>query len=190
MLIASLRRLLQPGAGGQRPSPAIQFRALPFSWVLTNELAVGPMPRSERHWRQLEDAGFRSRFSCCYPEEEEGLILPAGWSSDRVNLPDHRQQEAMRSEALAMAITRAEALLDEAAPVYLHCMAGIERSPLVAVGLTARRRGIDMLSALAWVRRCHPIAMPIYPHLVILDALLSEGLEAQGERGTDPPIQR
>ncbi|MEA5441245.1 hypothetical protein [Cyanobium gracile] len=131
------------------------------------------MPRGDRHWQQLEQAGFRSRFSCCYPDEETGLILPLGWSSDRVSLPDHREQEPLQEVRLALALERAEALVDDAAPVYLHCMAGLERSPLLAVGLTARLRGIDMLAALAWVRRCHPMAMPIYDHLVLLERILS-----------------
>ncbi|WP_216901244.1 hypothetical protein [Synechococcus sp. CCY 9618] len=161
--------------------------SLSFSWVLTNQLAIGPLPRSDSHWLQLEEAGFSSRFSCCYPEEEQGINLPEGWRSDRISLPDHREQEAMRTEALVLAITRAQALLQEAPPLYLHCMAGRERSPLLAVGLTARLRGIDLLEALAWVRRCHPMAMPIYPHLVMLDSLISEGFGTPGA-GADKPM--
>ncbi len=160
------------------------MRYLPFSWVLTDQLGVGPMPRSETHWRQLEDAGFRSRFSCCYPQEESGLILPPGWQSDGVALPDHRNQEPLQEARLALALSRAEALMNRAAPMYLHCLAGCERSPLLAVGLTARTRRTDLLSALAWVRRCHPMAMPIYSHLALLEAVLSAGPEAM-ENGAD-----
>lgn len=190
VVIGALRRFLQSRPGAQQPSLAIQARALPFSWVLTNQLAIGPMPRSESHWRQLQDAGFRSRFSCCYSEEETRMIPPEGWKSDRVSLPDHREQEPMRMEALALALTRAEALLREAPPLYLHCMAGCERSPLVAVGLMARVRGIDMLGALAWVRRCHPMAAPIYPHLALLDTMLSEPHQQREERRSDKGSER
>ena len=172
-MVGALRGFLLSLREAERPAPPMQERSLPCSWVLTNRLAVGPMPRCDRHWQQLEEAGFRSRFSCCYPEEETGLILPPGWSSERVSLPDHRQQEPMQEARLALALARAEALVGDAAPVYLHCMAGYERSPLLAVGLTARLRGIDMLAALAWVRRCHPMAMPIYDHLVLLERILS-----------------
>lgn len=147
--------------------------SLPFSWVLSKRLAIGPMPHSDRHWQQLEQAGFKSRFSCCYPEEEYDLVLPPGWSCDRISLPDHRQQEPMQEARLALALDRAEALVNNAAPVYLHCMAGYERSPLLAVGLTSRLRGIDMMAALAWVRRCHPMGRPITDHLVMLESLLS-----------------
>jgi hypothetical protein len=40
------------------------------------------------------------------------------------------------------------------------------------VGLTARRRQIDIYAALDWVRRCHPAALPIYGHLELLEAIL------------------
>jgi len=172
-VVGALRRFLLSLREAERPAQPMQERSLPCSWVLNNQLAVGPMPRSDRHWQQLEEAGFRSRFSCCYPEEETGLILPPGWSSDRVSLPDHREQEPMQESRLILALARAEALVKDAAPVYLHCLAGYERSPLLAVGLTARMRGIDMLAALAWVRRCHPMAMPIYDHLVMMESILS-----------------
>jgi hypothetical protein len=172
-VIDALRRLLRSGQGFTRPDPSLQLRHLTFSWVLTDQLAIGPMPRSEMHWRQLEAAGFKSRFSCCYPGEEAGLILPAGWQSDGVALPDHREQEPMQEARLALALSRAEALMLQAPPMYLHCLAGRERSPLLAVGLTTRRRQVDTLAALDWVRRCHPMAMPIVSHLVLLEAMVS-----------------
>lgn len=59
-----------------RPLPPMPDRSLPCSWVLNGQLAIGPMPRTARHWQQLEEAGIRSRFSCCYPEEESALIVP------------------------------------------------------------------------------------------------------------------
>ncbi len=192
MVINALRKLFQSSQGAVGPGSFVQRPYLTFSWVLTDLLAVGPMPRSESHWRQLEDSGFHSRFSCCYSEEEAaaGLLLPAGWRSDRIALPDHRHQEPMREGRLALALSRAEALMSQAPPLYLHCMAGCERSPLLAVGLTTRRRDIDMLAALDWVRRCHPMAAPIYDHLVILEAVLSawpESMEADGNSSDQIP---
>ncbi len=186
-MMGPLRRILQ-SLRQDRPLPPMADRSLPCSWVLNGQLAIGPMPRTARHWHQLEEAGIRSRFSCCYPEEESALIVPADWSSDRVSLPDHRQQEPLRQERLALALARAEALVNQAAPIYLHCMAGYERSPLLAVGLTARLRGIDPLAALAWVRRCHPMAMPIYEHLVMLEILLSTR-PAKGDGWQTGPVE-
>jgi hypothetical protein len=172
-VISAIQRFLQERHGHHFALVPPEKKPLPFSWILTKQLAIGPMPLSETHWRQLEDAGFQSRFSCCYLPEEEGRVKPVGWVSDRVSLPDHRDQESLRLETLMMALDRAETMVQHHPPVYLHCLAGRERSPLLAVGITARLRNVDMFEALAWVRRCHPMAMPIYPHLELLEKALN-----------------
>lgn len=146
---------------------------LPYSWVLTHRLAVGPMPACEAHWQQLEQAGLRARFSCCYPHEEGLAPAPPHWLSGGVPLPDHRHQEPLEPQQLASALEVAEQLLQQGAPLYVHCLAGIERSPLIAVGLTARARNLPLFDALDWVRRCHPAALPLVAHLELLERLLA-----------------
>ena len=148
---------------------------LPYSWVLTRRLALGPMPSSPSHWEQLEQVGLGARFSCCYPHEQGPAPLPPHWRSDGLALPDHRRQEQLEPERLAEALERAERLLNEGIPLYLHCLAGIERSPLLAVGLTARQRDLSLFEALDWVRRCHPPAQPIISQLELLDQVLRRG---------------
>lgn len=181
MLRNFLRRSDRPNSSDQEPlknrSPSLipPDLPLPYSWVLTRRLAVGPMPASEAHWRQLEQAGLRARFSCCYPHEQSPAPLPPDWRSDGLPLPDHRRQEPLELERLALVLERAESLLNEGQPMYLHCLAGIERSPLIAVGLSARERNLSLFEALDWVRRCHPAARPIGSQLELLEQLLREG---------------
>jgi len=165
-LPAPLSRRLGLGPKSPAPSP------LPYSWVLTGQLAIGPMPVTAEQWQQLQDLGITSRFSCCYPEEEIQISPPALWHSSGMPLPDHRQQELLTSERLSTSLDRLEATLNNHAPLYLHCLAGRERSPLLAVGLVARRRRLNLFDALDWVRRCHPMANPIYGHLEILEKVL------------------
>jgi hypothetical protein len=178
-----LRRLLptsdREGREGDSREPRLlplipPDRPLPYSWVLTNRLALGPMPGGEAHWQQLEQAGLRARFSCCYPHEEGPSPVPSHWLSAGVPLPDHRRQEPLDEARLTEALDRAQLLLNQGEPLYLHCLAGIERSPLIAVGLTARERNLSLFDALDWVRRCHPVAMPLVNHLELLDRLLAE----------------
>jgi hypothetical protein len=174
--MSRFQRLLGRGLRRLRPAPSYAVPPpLPYNWILTNELAIGPMPGAGAHWRQLEEAGFRSRFSCCYPEEETLSPVPPHWRSEFLALPDHRQQEPLQPERLLAALNAAEALITEQGPLYLHCYAGRERSSLLAIGLTARRRSIDVFEALEWVRRCHQAASPIYEHLDILEQLLRSG---------------
>lgn len=163
-LLSQRRPQISRTGGSQQP--------LPYSWILTNQLAVGPMPRTESHWRQLHEAGFRSRFSCCYPHEEMIPPMSEDWISENVSLPDHREQEELRPNMLQEALIRCENLIRTGAPLYLHCFAGRERSSLMAVGLTARLRQQDVFSALDWVRRCHPASSPLYDHLAILEDVL------------------
>jgi hypothetical protein len=143
-----------------------------YSWILNNQLAIGPMPRRTFQWNQLEDVGFKTRFSCCYPLENVFAPIPADWFSANIPLPDHRKQETLDIDRLRLALNTAEELVINSAPVYLHCFAGQERSSLLAVGLTARIKKIDVFSALEWVRRCHPISSPSYEYLEILENIL------------------
>jgi hypothetical protein len=171
-LLDRFRKPKATARGDQKQQPA-PIPALSYSWLISGRLAIGPMPRSESHWRQLEEAGFRSRFSCCYSEEEI-CPPPDHWLQGRVSLPDHRRQEELRPERLRKALDLAAEILAAQPPTYLHCMAGIERSPLLAAGLIARERKIHLLEALDTVRLCHPRAMPIYGDLDVLEAVLKE----------------
>jgi len=143
-----------------------------YSWILNHQLAIGPMPRRSFQWNQLEDVGFKTRFSCCYSQENVFAPIPDDWSSANVPLPDHRKQESLDIDRLRMALNTAEELVVSSSPVYLHCFAGQERSSLLAVGLTARIKNIDVFSALEWVRRCHPMSAPSYEYLEILEKIL------------------
>jgi len=145
---------------------------LMYSWILNHQLAIGPMPRRTFQWNQLEDVGFKTRFSCCYPQENVFAPIPSDWFSANIPLPDHRQQESLDIDKLRLALRTAEELVISSSPVYLHCFAGQERSSLLAVGLTAKFKKIDVFTALEWVRRCHPISSPIYEHLEMLEVIL------------------
>lgn len=145
---------------------------LMYSWILNHQLAIGPMPRRSFHWNQLEDVGFKTRFSCCYPQENVFAPIPNHWSSANIPLPDHRKQELLNIDKLRLALNTAEDLVNTSAPVFLHCFAGQERSSLLAVGLTAKIKRMDVFESLEWVRRCHPIASPDYEYLEMLDSIL------------------
>ncbi|MEB3266348.1 MAG: hypothetical protein VKN13_07030 [Cyanobacteriota bacterium] len=146
---------------------------LPVHWILANRLAVGPMPQHDRQWQQLEELGFRARFSCCYAEEQQPHPAPPPhWGSFGVALPDHRRQEPLVQDRLDQAISEAIQAMDDQGPLFLHCLAGRERSPLVAIGVTARCRGLDVYGALDWVRKCHPSASPLFDQLEQLEQLL------------------
>lgn len=145
---------------------------LPLTWLRTRKLAIGPMPQTPDHWRLLQQSGVQSIFSCCDPDEGP-WEPPQEWRQRRFTLPDHRQPEVMTRELLEGALIAALDLYNSHPPLYLHCWAGMERSPLVAVGVLCRAESLNLFDALAQVRSQHPIAKPLVPHLLILESILA-----------------
>jgi protein-tyrosine phosphatase len=130
------------------------------------------MPQTPHHWLALQHQGIQSIFSCC--DVAEGPWLPPQeWPQRCVPLPDHRQPDAMTSKMLDQAINAALDLYSTKLPLYLHCWAGMERSPLVAIGLLCRAESLNLFDALAQVRCQHPISKPLIAHLLILESLLA-----------------
>lgn len=146
----------------------------PFSWLRTRRLALGGFPQQAEQWQALEAVGIGQVFSCCDPGE--GSWEPPGhWQRERLTLPDHRSSSVVTASQLREALDRLESMLtaNDAPPLYLHCWAGMERSPLLAVGLLSRVENLTFFDALAQVRSLHPQARPITAHLVVLEKLLS-----------------
>ena len=147
-------------------------RPIMYSWIKTGLFAIGPMPKTVDQWEQLSQAGFRSRFSCCYLYEEIFVVTPGNWPEARVSLPDHRNQEPLRQENLRDALEQARQLIELQPATYIHCWAGCERSALIATGIVALLENTDIFSALDRIRLCHPSASPIYDHLDLLETVL------------------
>lgn len=150
---------------------------MPFSWIRSGRLAIGGFPDRPLVWQALETAGINRVFSCCHPSEGEWRP-PAHWQCEQVPLPDHRHPDPLEPALLADAIERLARLYEigsdaQPAGLYLHCWAGQERSPLLAVALLHCSEHLPLLECLAQVRRLHSLAAPITSQLVLLDSLLS-----------------
>ncbi|MCT0198958.1 dual specificity protein phosphatase family protein [Synechococcus sp. CS-1325] len=146
----------------------------PFAWIRPQKLAIGGFPDDPAHWGALEVQGLRAVFSCCDPSEGH-WSPPAHWVRRLCPLPDHRQPHSLSAAHLLAAIGEATALVKDGQPLYLHCRAGIERSPLLAIALQCTAWGMDLFEALSWVKRQHPEARPLTDQLLLLEALQADG---------------
>jgi len=141
------------------------------SWLRSGRLVIGAMPTNDDHWRSLERQGVSSVFSCCDPSE--GLWQPPShWQRIQLPLPDHRNPHDLDPTALKRAVDAAWQLYRDTPALYIHCWAGMERSPLVAIGLLCKAESLSIFDALAQVRALHPPARPITSHLVVLEEIL------------------
>lgn len=146
----------------------------PFSWIRTRRLAIGGFPKN---WDWLLQSGFNKIFSCC-SYDEGNWNPPSHWSAMRLTLPDHRKQFELKPSLLSSALDCLEEMVSptlEEGALYLHCLAGRERSPLLAVGLLCRIEDIDFFDALYEVRRLHQQTKPIVEHLIVLENLIKHG---------------
>lgn len=167
-------RRSQNPSGSRPESRQSRFRV---NWVLVNDLAIGPAPLFDRHLDHLEEQGIKAVLSLCGEAEAPlpaGLSLRFEW--DRLVLPDHRAGRLPRHAELIEALQRLE-ILRAAGPVYVHCMAARERSPLVCLAWMVSRQGQSPQQALDYLMAVHPGTNPLSGQLALLDALA---------RGNDP----
>ena len=144
-----------------------------IDWVLINELALGPAPTKDRHIRVLEKEGIKSILSLCSQKEAPPpKDLNKKFITRRVILPDHKTSESPSLNELVTALNTLKELY-EYKPVFVHCVASIERSPLVCLGWLIRENGLNQDRALEYLMQIHPRTNPLPKQLQLLNKSLT-----------------
>ena len=142
-----------------------------ITWVLVNELAIGSAPRAERHLQQLEAEGVRAILSLCSEEEAPPAAKQASrFVCERLVLPDHRSLRRLELAELREALARLEALRRHG-PVYVHCLAAMERSPLVCLAWMVTHHHQSPQRSLDYLMQVHPGTNPLPGQLALLSQL-------------------
>lgn len=153
--------------------PQSRFR---ITWVLRNELALGPTPHNLRHLQRLEEEGVKAIVTLCDIDEHPQLNeVETMFVRKRVVLPDHKSGRAPTSQQLDEALEVLSQLRNHG-PVFVHCVASMERSPLLCLAWLMRERGLSRLQALDYLTQVHPGTNPLPEQL----ALLNDGLQRRG----------
>ena len=151
-------------------SPQPHFR---IDWVMVNQLAVGPAPRTAQHLQQLAEAGVRAVLSLCSPQEApppEGLN--SRFACERQVLPDHRSGRTPTLEELRHALGHLQQLHEAHGPVFVHCVAAVERSPLVCLAWLVQQHQLTPTEALDHLMNVHPGTNPLPAQLALLEELV------------------
>jgi hypothetical protein len=155
---ADVRRRMSP--------PHRRFR---IDWVLVDELAIGPAPRAERHLYRVAEAGVRSVLSLC---SEQEAPPPPGlcdyFPSARLGLPDHRAGRLPEPAELNAALALLAQLHQEHGALFVHCVAAMERSPLVCLAWLVQRHRLTPERALDYLMQVHPGTNPLPGQLALL----------------------
>ena len=142
-----------------------------IDWLLVDELAIGPAPRADRHLDRMTEEGIASVLSLCSEEEApppEGLATR--FLCRRLVLPDHSFGRLPQIEELRAALEQLGQLMADG-PVFVHCVAAVERSPLVCMAWLVQHHRQSPQAALDYVMQVHPGANPLPGQLKLLHAL-------------------
>ena len=142
-----------------------------IDWVLINQIAIGPAPRAERHLDRLQEEGISCVLSLCSTKEAEPpLGQNERFRSIRYVLPDHRSGRMPTLAELNTSLGHL-AELHQHGPVFVHCVAAMERSPLVCLAWLVRQHRMTPERALDYLMQQHPGTNPLPGQLLLLNNL-------------------
>ncbi|MFY8148884.1 MAG: protein-tyrosine phosphatase family protein [Prochlorococcaceae cyanobacterium] len=153
-----------PGSSRSERRPSFRI-----DWVLQGELALGPAPRRLVDLQRMQSEGVGAVLSLCdAPELPMPTELGQQFLWARQVLPDHRAGRNPTAEELDAALAELARLQREAGAVFVHCVASMERSPLVCLAWLMRERGLSRLQALDYLMQVHPGTNPLPGQLDLL----------------------
>ena len=128
---------------------------------LNNKLAIGAAPRYLRDLEELKKNEIVWIFSLCSKEENNAKVnFEEYFSCKRLILPDHKYKEALTINLLNLAVNTLAEIM-ESGPVYIHCLAGVERSPLVCMGWLIKNYNLTVTQALDYLMEIHKGTNPL-----------------------------
>ena len=142
-----------------------------FDWVLIDELAVGVAPTTEENMIFLKQKGISSILSLCSVEEAKPpKDTDKTFKCERFVLPDHKTAKAPTIDELISTLNILNLLIKKG-PVYVHCVASIERSPLVCMAWLKNNQGLSSREAYEYLVQVHSITNPLPYQLKLLDKI-------------------
>jgi hypothetical protein len=151
-------------------------RLLRYSWILADRLAVGERPRSFAELRLL---GFRAILSLQEESEPGPEDGPGeGQRFRRVAIQDGLWGGVPSVAEIREAVGVVREYQAAGLCTYVHCYAGIGRSPSVCIAYLASSEGLGLGEACRRVAALHPQTEPTAAQLAAVALFLSEVEEA------------
>lgn len=131
-----------------------------ISWVIPGKLAVGRLPQAG-DGEKLIKANIKTVFSLC--AEHEGVLpedITKNFQCFRLVLPDRHYTEKMTAEQLTKAVDIVHQSIQNNSPIFVHCLAGIERSPTVCIAYLCKYHKMELWEAANWLKQVHSNSLP------------------------------
>lgn len=139
-----------------------------INWILNEELAVGTAPQKQKHLNKLSEEGIKSILSLCGSDEmNNDLKLDKFFEHKRFVLPDHKTGNIVSAMELNESLSIIKDLLNFG-PVFVHCYAAVERSPLVCMAWLMKEHQLTLQQALDYLMQTNPGTNPLPDQLKVL----------------------
>ncbi len=125
------------------------------------QLAVGSFPRSNASIFHLRQMGITAILSLT--EVDEGDLPTAVFNSfvwQRVAIPDGFKGGIPTRQQFDEALTILARWRNKGHVIYVHCLAGVGRSPAVCAAHIVQIQGISLEEAISFVKKKHSLAAP------------------------------
>ena len=145
----------------------MNFESLNISWVLVDEIAVGPAPFNDRLLEVLHLNEIKNILSLCSKDEHKYKIKNDLFNHEELILPDHRSELILEISEVEKALNILERF-KKIGPTYVHCLYGIERSPLICMAYLIKISGYSFQNALDYMLNIRRSTNPLSEHLKII----------------------
>ncbi len=142
-----------------------------FNWVLINELAIGNLPKTIQSIETLKKNKISSILNLCSKREfDYKETLYDSFNYKNHPLPDHKSSRPPKIEEFQEALNLASNMMSDG-PLFVHCYASMERSPLICLGLLKQKEGISLQEAFDYLKQVHRNCNPLPEQLKIIDLI-------------------
>ena len=144
-----------------------------FTWVSESELAVGSLPKNLSDKSFLQYKGIKGVLSLCSTKEVEDNIpdnIFENFNHKRIVLPDHKVSKKLTIDQILETLEALSTLMNEP-PVFVHCVASMERSPLICIAWLIKTKNLSLQNALDYVLQVHPGTNPLSSQIELLRKL-------------------
>ena len=143
-----------------------------IDWILVNELAIGRAPKNEKDISKLKAEGIISVLSLCREDEAESPSqIKDFFNCKRFILPDHKSGRIPTIEELNQSLDLM-AELKKNGPIFVHCVAAMERSPLVCMAWLIKEHNLKPQQALDYMMQIHPGTNPLAEQFELLNNIV------------------
>ena len=129
-----------------------------FNWILVNRLAIGTPLINQKDRLFLKEKkiisilDLRNELDIFDIDKQQQKLIYREFTTVNVCLPDHNSKRFATKSEIENAVNNLEKLLVNG-PVFMHCHAAVERSPLISVAFLIKTKKLNCTQAYEYVKQ-------------------------------------